>query len=77
MIEFAQDLSTCRKLLFARAFAVTHASNEVYDDSDDKDEPCGHCDNVSQFFRSSASTVPQLTEDGHAVPARPRHCAYG
>jgi hypothetical protein len=47
MIEFAPDLTTCRKLLFARAFAVTHASAEVYDDSEDKDEPCGHCDNVS------------------------------
>ena len=51
MIEFAQNLTTCRKLLFARAFTVTHASAEVYDDSEGKDDPCGHCDNVSKPYQ--------------------------
>ncbi|GAA6062989.1 hypothetical protein JCM10212_004971 [Sporobolomyces blumeae] len=47
MLKFAQDFTTCRKILFARYFAST------YDDSgafalDEGEDPCGTCDNCSR-----------------------------
>ncbi|KAL8280821.1 hypothetical protein RQP46_006825 [Phenoliferia psychrophenolica] len=45
MLSFCEDLKTCRKLLFARAFSASHASKAAFQEGDAADEECGHCDN--------------------------------
>lgn len=51
MLAFAEDLETCRKLLFARYFATT-SSKGAFEQGDASDEPCGHCDNVCSYVPS-------------------------
>ncbi|GAA6008635.1 hypothetical protein JCM11491_003377 [Sporobolomyces phaffii] len=42
-IQFAQDLLTCRKILFGRYFATTYHDSNAFDE--EGEEPCGRCDN--------------------------------
>lgn len=57
MLSFAEDLQTCRKLLFARAFSVTHASKSAFEAGDSVDDTCGHCDNVCLSLSGFSSPV--------------------
>ncbi|SGY99532.1 BQ5605_C034g11289 [Microbotryum silenes-dioicae] len=49
MIQYAEDLKTCRKLAFAKSFdGGAQASNKTaarFDEGPDADRPCGNCDN--------------------------------
>ena len=46
MVAYAQDLDTCRKILFGRYFS-TSASLPSKSWAE-KEEPCGHCDNCTR-----------------------------
>lgn len=48
MISYGEDLKTCRKIAFARYFTSTHENKNAFEEGSEVDEPCGHCDNVSQ-----------------------------
>ncbi|GAA5996911.1 RecQ family ATP-dependent DNA helicase [Rhodotorula paludigena] len=45
VIRFAEDKSTCRKVLFARYFATTYDAGTAFEEGDDAESPCGQCDN--------------------------------
>ncbi|SCV70022.1 BQ2448_1416 [Microbotryum intermedium] len=49
MIQYAEDVKTCRKLAFAKSFdGGAQASNKTaarFDEGPDADRPCGNCDN--------------------------------
>lgn len=45
ILDYAEDLSTCRKLLFSSYFASTHANKSAFEPGTTADDPCGHCDN--------------------------------
>ncbi|GAA5924221.1 RecQ family ATP-dependent DNA helicase [Sporobolomyces koalae] len=59
MLQFAQDLKSCRKVLFARYFASTYDDSRAFDDAEGE-EPCGSCDNC---VRDAADIVTHDISD--------------
>jgi hypothetical protein len=72
MVSFAEDLRTCRKILFARSFATTHSSNTAFDAGKNVDEPCGHCDNVRASLLRPFSHHQANKRSNPSVSAAPR-----
>jgi hypothetical protein len=69
VVSFAENKTTCRKILFSSYFSSAYNRAEAFD-AEDGDAPCGHCDNVclplSHTFLLSADTVRDPV-----VPPRP------
>ncbi len=49
MISFANDINTCRKVLFSRYFKSVKSKNS-FEENDNEESICNHCDNVSSFL---------------------------
>jgi ATP-dependent DNA helicase Q1 len=60
VVSFAENKTTCRKILFSSYFSSAYNRAEAFD-AEDGDAPCGHCDNVRLplfcTFPFSADTV--------------------
>ncbi|GAA5929160.1 hypothetical protein JCM10213_005000 [Rhodosporidiobolus nylandii] len=64
VVRFAEDKTTCRKVLFSRYFTSAYESGKAFD-AENGDSPCGHCDNCQR----DPSTVSCLDITLHAYRA--------
>lgn len=48
MIKYAENYTTCRKILFENYFSLDSSNNEGVVNEITPDEPCGNCDNCNR-----------------------------